>query len=159
MVPGLGLRSRWTEDTGTGRCWKRKANSTSGPCWSLSNAQGLRPKRNTALDVAVKETGPPGWNWWVQIAVPGRHQELGGFFLASRSFLISSSFLARFGIFKEEKKKHYNLAIDRKTRKTSQYLSQLFFKGQRALPRLWLPLETYSVVFPWLVSIYISYQC
>jgi len=28
---------------------------------------------------------------------------LGGFFLASKSFLISSSFLARFGIFKEKK--------------------------------------------------------
>lgn len=29
--------------------------------------------------------------------------ELGGFFLASKSFFISSSFLARFGIFKKKK--------------------------------------------------------
>ena len=125
----------------------------------LRQRTGSETNEELSFGCGCERGRPPGWNWWVQIAVPGRHQELGGFFLASRSFLISSSFLARFGIFKEEKKKHYNLAIDRKTRKTCQYLSQLFFKGQRALPRLWLPLETYSVVFPWLVSIYISYQC
>lgn len=37
-------------------------------------------------------------------------QELGGFFLASKSFLISSSFLARFGIFKQ-KRDYYNFVI------------------------------------------------
>lgn len=48
-------------------------------------------------------------NRYIQKAVLGPPHELGGFFLASKSFLISSSFLARFGIFKE-KKDDYNFA-------------------------------------------------
>lgn len=101
-----GLPGSWKEAAGGGRdAGDARAALGSGPHRAGSNTRsgreddhGGRRGRQTLWADATDGISASGRQCRRQA------QELGGFFLASKSFLISSSFLAKFGIFEKKKR-------------------------------------------------------